>query len=234
MGRLTPEKRKQILEVYSTNFSYSKTAKVCDVDERTVKNVVSEGRVKKALNPPSIVNHTNSNDATGDSEVLEELGISRGELKVMYRDFLDGKIPSQIIAEHGLSPDIVLSQYSIFRRTVESNIYDIDRQLISEFGDRSDSRFTKYEAMINRKGYLTIEETCEFIHRAVEKRIMASMMRLIFDPNTSLPKGLYRLKCLKCNKVFALTTRSDLVNNLIFSDHMALRCESSNIPRISY
>lgn len=126
MPKLSPEMREKILEEYKRNHVYKAVAEKLGLDERTVKKVVDDDRTMTKTKSATVVPDAKTEsiargkgdavfrqkakDQTSTTPILS----SEEQLKIIYTEFKEGKLPFDIIASHGYEPEFVESEYRRF------------------------------------------------------------------------------------------------------------------------
>ena len=88
--------------------------------------------------------------------------LDQGGVSKLYDEFLFGKRPAEVIAEHGFHPELVESEYQRFQRLEEYDIVSLQNKLFLHFKEAlqstSDSTIKSFLEKYRTNGKLTIAE----------------------------------------------------------------------------
>ena len=119
---------------------------------------------------------------------------TKKEYSILFTEFLARKKPEDIIAGHGIDPEIVEKEYQRFLKLRGMDISDLQSFLVK----MSDTYSTHLKVLINKLEtgtMLSNEEVMVFVKSICDKHVL----NLISDVTGTLPGLIVRPSCSKCD-----------------------------------
>ena len=120
---------------------------------------------------------------------------TKKEYSILFTEFLAGKKPEDIIAGHGIDPEIVEKEYQRFLKLRGIDILDLQSSIVK----MSDTHLTHLKPLISKLEtgtMLSNEEVMAFVKSIYDKDVL----KLISDLTSPLPGLIVRPSCSKCDK----------------------------------
>jgi hypothetical protein len=120
---------------------------------------------------------------------------TKKEYSILFTEFLAGKKPEEIIAEHGIDPEIVEKEYQRFLKLRGMDILDLQRSILKLSGTYP----TDLKPMINKlesRTMLSNEEVMALVNSGCNNHVL----KLISDVTATLPGIIIRPSCSKCDR----------------------------------
>src|SRR6476660_5613354 len=67
----------------------------------------------------------------GHYQYLNLPGFNEDSMKTLYREFKEGKVPADILAEHGFHPEIVENEYLRFLKFMSLDVHSLQEKILS-------------------------------------------------------------------------------------------------------
>jgi hypothetical protein len=120
---------------------------------------------------------------------------TKKEYSILFTEFLAGKKPEEIIAEHGIDPEIVEKEYQRFLKLKGMDILELQRSILKMSGTYS----TDLKPLINKLEsgtMLSNEEVMELVISGCNDHVL----KLISDVTATLPGLITRPSCAICDR----------------------------------
>ncbi len=157
--------------VWKTKSELKKTGFNANLKSRAEQREESVG----SLPQRTLVSSKEDNKSPATTAEVHE-HIEKDHLKVIYREFLAGKKPPQIVAEHGYPAEIVEAEYRTFLKYAQCDIYDLQKWLMAFFKvkESPEPRIMELSNKYSRQGYLgnaDFKEIIELVYTARRNEI---------------------------------------------------------------
>jgi hypothetical protein len=122
---------------------------------------------------------------------------TKKEYSILFTEFLAGKKPEEIIAEHGIDPEIVEKEYQRFLKLRGMDILELQRTILK----LSNTYSSHLKPLINKLEtgtMLSNEEVMELVNSGCNNHVL----KLISDVTARLPGLIVRPLCSRCNRYF--------------------------------
>jgi hypothetical protein len=120
---------------------------------------------------------------------------TKKEYSILFTEFLAGKKPEEIIAEHGIDPEIVEKEYQRFLKLRGMDRLDLQKSILKLSGTYP----TDLKPMINKlesRTMLSNEEVMGLVNSGCNNHVL----KLISDVTATLPGIIIRPSCSKCDR----------------------------------
>jgi preprotein translocase subunit Sss1 len=120
---------------------------------------------------------------------------TKKEYSMLFTEFLAGKKPEEIIAEHGIDPEIVEKEYQRFLKLRGMGILELQRSILKMTSTYSDD----LKPLINKLEsgtMLSNEEVIELVNSGCNNHVL----KLISDVTATLPGPIIRPSCSRCER----------------------------------
>jgi hypothetical protein len=120
---------------------------------------------------------------------------TKKEYSILFTEFLAGKKPEEIIAEHGIDPEIVEKEYQRFLKLRGMDRLDLQKSILKLSGTYP----TDLKPMINKlesRTMLSNEEVMALVNSGCNNHVL----KLISDVTATLPGIIIRPSCSKCDR----------------------------------
>jgi hypothetical protein len=209
-------KRDKILEMLSQGHDVDYTASKLKTTKQNVYKEKSKQKSleyrKKNFRSRNVIQNKRRSKAIPDSELGEAQDSNlddnpqhgsyktlrrptKKEYSILFTEFLAGKKPEEIIAEHGIDPEIVEKEYQRFLKLRGMDILELQRSILK----MSDTYPTDLKPMINKlesKTMLSNEEVMALVHSGCNNHVL----KLISDVTATLPGLIIRPSCSNCDR----------------------------------
>jgi hypothetical protein len=146
---------------------------------------------------------------------------TKKEYSILFTEFLAGKKPEEIIAEHGIDPEIVEKEYQRFLKLRGMDRLDLQRSILKLSGTYP----TDLKPMINKlesRTMLSNEEVMALVNSGCNNHVL----KLISDVTATLPGIIIRPSCSKCDRYIPgiLYDATILNGSVIFEENRNYLC----------
>lgn len=156
------------------------------------------------------------------------------DLKTLYSEFIAGKKPPDIIAKHGLHPDVVEFEYQRFLRLSGLDIHELLQHIIAdciritEPGGELELLIDKYHSERNFQN----QDIYELLLLKSEQEWQSRLSNSMFVPKEPFPDGIVPLKCNQCKMPIsgALIDPASEMGKSILDQYANFRCSPCRNP----
>jgi hypothetical protein len=133
----------------------------------------------------------------GHYQYLNLPGFNEDSMKTLYHDFKEGKVPADILAEHGFHPEIVENEYLRFQKFMSLDVHSLQEKILSRVKHLPAARV--YIDKFQGGKILTNHELLELIELIAKEERDNSEFNSIFL-ETDPPGRWKAIKCKICNE----------------------------------
>jgi biotin operon repressor len=152
-----------------------------------------------------VISKTSQLNIYTNNRLLNLPELDQGGVSKLYDEFLFGRRPAEVIAEHGFHPELVESEYQRFLRLEEYDIGSLQNKFFLHFKEalQSTNNFTikSFLEKYRTNGKLIIAEFINLTEWLLAERYRLGKISAIRDlVNGDLPDGWEAVPCMNCNK----------------------------------
>jgi hypothetical protein len=124
--------------------------------------------------------------------------LDKNDLMTMYEDFQNQKSPLDVIAKHGIHPEIVQREFERFLIMKSRDPYVLQQRLASNISDAT----PEIQALVDKSSsvLLTNDELLSIAKQMNWNSTYLYIRSLLANPALLLPDGLYGVLCMVCKK----------------------------------
>jgi hypothetical protein len=127
-------------------------------------------------------------------------GFNEDSMKKLYREFKEGRVPADILAEHGFHPEIVENEYLRFQKFMSSDLNSLQKKILTKAKQLPAAR--AYIDKFQSGKILTNDELLEVIelNEKEETRGQIEFNSIVLE---TVPPGRWKaINCKICNEPF--------------------------------
>jgi hypothetical protein len=182
---------------------YLLTRKVVERSERSDETILlatqSEDNLVSGL--PQAISRTRNGVRAGFKndhyQFLSLPGFNEYSMKTHYREFKEGKVPADILAEHGFHPEIVENEYVRFLKFMSLDVHSLQEKILSRFKQLPAARV--YVDKFQNGKILTNGELLEVIELNSKEEARREIEFFSIDLVGNPPEGWTTINCKICN-----------------------------------
>jgi biotin operon repressor len=201
-------KREKIRQLLSEgNHSAKDIARIAGTTEAYVWKEKSKLKTAGFLirRDTAVISKTSQVNIYTNNRLLNLPELDKDGVSKLYKEFLLGKRPAEVIAEYGFHPELVESEYQRFLRLEEYDIEALQNKFFLHFKEalQNTSDFTTKSLLekYRNNGKLTIAEFINLTKSLLDERYRLGKISAIRGlVNGDLPDGWDAVLCLNCNK----------------------------------
>jgi hypothetical protein len=201
-------KKKMILRLLSEGrYSTKDIARIVGTTEAYVWKEKSKSKTAGLLvqRDTQVISKTSRLSIYANNSLLNLPQLDRDGLRKLYGELLNGKKPSEIIAENGFHPELVESENERFQRLVENDIGSLQKKFFAHFendllaanNNIIDLLLEKYK----NDGKLSVDEFINLTRSLLNEKYRSGEATAIHKLiNGCVPDGWEVVSCLNCNE----------------------------------
>jgi hypothetical protein len=200
MGRLTPEKKKQIMEIYQQHLQYEKTAREADVSWQTVKKIVFENR--------QITDLKESGMPTVPAAGIPSQRLSPHQLKMVFAELDRGLTPPEIVKKHGFQFKAVEREWQNYTRyKANPALRKISQEILSYLAANAIPELEEFVKIFEERKTLTEDQIIELLSKSDE--LDENLFTNRRNRGETYPDDWIPISCTGCKQMIAFINPMD-------------------------